>query len=84
MLQSRPQALLLLCYNHEQLERHLAHAGIHTLLHKAGYEADASCETLPGELRCCITRKTSFPHEIGPFIGYPAKDVAAFKRRKFM
>jgi uncharacterized protein DUF3793 len=78
VLQTRQRALLLLCYNNDQLERHLAHAGIRTLLHKAGYEADASCEALLGELSRRIGKNDSFPHEIGLFIGYPAKDVAAF------
>lgn len=78
VLQTKSQALLLLCYNHDQLERHLAHAGIRTLLHKAGYEVDASCEALLGELCRRIGKNGSFPHEIGLFIGYPAKDVAAF------
>ena len=78
VLQPRQGALLLLCYKHDQLERHLSHAGIRTLLHKAGYDADASCEALLGELCRRIEKKNSFPHEIGLFIGYPAKDVAAF------
>jgi len=78
VLQTKERALLLLCYNKAQLERHLAHAGIRTLLHKAGYSADASTTTLLGELRRRIGSSDSFPHEIGLFIGYPAKDVAAF------
>jgi hypothetical protein len=78
VLQTRQRALLLLCYNHDHLERHLSHAGIRTLLYKAGYEADASCETLLEELCRRIGKNDSFPHEIGLFIGYPAKDVAAF------
>ena len=78
ILQNRPQAVLLLCYNHDHLERHLAHGGIRTLLHKAGYEAGASCTTLVDELSNRIAGNDSFPHEIGLFIGYPAKDVAAF------
>jgi len=78
VLQTRQGALLLLCYNPDHLERHLAHAGIRTLLHKAGYETDASCEALLGELCRRIGKNGSFPHEIGLFIGYPAKDVAAF------
>ncbi len=77
-LQTRPQALLLLCYNREELDRNLAHAGIRTLLHKSGYDAGASCEDLVGELCRRINKCDSFPHEIGLFIGYPAKDVAAF------
>jgi len=78
LLQNRQRALLLLCFNRDQLERHLAHAGIRSLLYKAGYEADASCEALLGELCRRIGNNDSFPHEIGLFIGYPAKDVAAF------
>lgn len=78
LLKSREQSLLLLCYNRDHLERHLAHAGIRTLLHKAGYETNISCEQLLSELRRRIERNDSFPHEIGLFIGYPAKDVAAF------
>lgn len=78
VLQTKERALLLLCYNNNQLERHLAHAGIRTMLHKAGYEADSSIEARLGELSRRIENNCSFPHEIGLFIGYPAKDVAAF------
>ena len=56
----------------------MAHAGIRTLLRKAGYEANSSIEAQLGELSRRIESKGSFPHEIGLFIGYPAKDVAAF------
>jgi len=78
VLQTRQRALLLLSYNSAHLERHLAHAGIRTLLHRAGYEAYSSTEALLGELKRRIENHDSFPHEIGLFIGYPAKDVAAF------
>lgn len=78
VLQDKERALLLLCYSNVLLERHLAHAGIRILLHKAGYEADASNDALLDELCRRISGNESFPHEIGLFIGYPAKDVAAF------
>lgn len=78
VLQTRERALLLLCYNATHLERHLSHAGIRALLQKAGYEADAPCESLLEELCRRVGNNDSFPHEIGLFIGYPAKDVAAF------
>jgi hypothetical protein len=78
VLKNRPQALLLLCYNSDHLERHLAHAGIRALLRRAGYEEGASCEALAAELCHRINKNDEFPHEIGLFIGYPAKDVAAF------
>lgn len=70
--------MLLLCFNNDHLERHLAHAGIRAMLQKAGYKNGASCEDLVAELCCRIDMNDSFPHEIGLFIGYPAKDVAAF------
>jgi len=78
VLQTKQRALLLLCYNNDHLQRHLDHAGIRTLLRRAGYEADASSEALLVELCRRIEENDSFPHEIGLFIGYPAKDVAAF------
>lgn len=78
VLQSRPQSLLLLCYDRGLLEHHLSHPGIRVLLHKAGYKDDAVCDDLLLELRSRIGENNSFPHEIGLFIGYPTKDVAAF------
>lgn len=77
-LQTGNRAILLLCYNKNHLEKHLAHAGIRTLLEKAGYSSDAHCGQLLHELCNRIGTGKSFPHEIGLFIGYPAKDVAAF------
>jgi hypothetical protein len=78
VMQTKQRALLLLCYNPDYLEHHLSHAGIRILLNKSGYEADASCEALLEELCRRVAEKNIFPHEIGLFIGYPAKDVAAF------
>lgn len=78
VLQSRENAILLFCYKPDYLERHLAHHGIRTLLSKAGYDTTQSSEDLLAELCHRIGTTGSFPHEIGLFIGYPAKDVAAF------
>ncbi|MBC8019306.1 MAG: DUF3793 family protein [Verrucomicrobia bacterium] len=78
VLQTRESALLLFCYNPDHLERHLAHHGIRCLLKKAGYDTSLSSEALLAELCRRIGNSDSFPHEIGLFIGYPAKDVAAF------
>ncbi|MDU0459421.1 MAG: DUF3793 family protein [Geobacteraceae bacterium] len=78
VLKDKPQAMLLLCYDNYRLERQLAHAGIRVLLKKAGYACESSCDGLVAELQRRITGNDSFPHEIGLFIGYPAKDVAAF------
>ncbi len=78
VLQTRDSALLLLCYNKELLTKHLTHAGIRALLSKSGYDTAASSEALLTELCGRFKNNSSFPHEIGLFIGYPAKDVAAF------
>lgn len=78
VLQTKERALLLFCYNPDLLEAHLNHPGIRVLLKKAGYDTTLSSESLLREL-CHRFEKTGvFPHEIGLFIGYPAKDVAAF------
>lgn len=78
VLQKSERALLLFCYHPEQLITHLSHPGIRTLLGKAGYDSTGNGEELLEELSGRIEDRASFPHEIGLFIGYPAKDVAAF------
>lgn len=78
VLQTKERAIMLLCYDKQLLNRHFAHVGIRTLLHKAGYQRDATVDLLLAELQQRITDQDTFPHEIGLFIGYPAKDVAAF------
>ncbi len=77
VLQSRNRALLLFCYDPDHLERQLAHPGVRALLSKAGYDTTRDSEGLLAEL-CRRAAGGAFPHEIGLFIGYPAKDVAAF------
>lgn len=78
VLQKSERAVLLFCYHPEQLETHLAHSGIRVLLGKAGYDTTRDSAGLLDELSRRIESRASFPHEIGLFIGYPAKDVAAF------
>ncbi|MCE1226411.1 MAG: DUF3793 family protein [Geobacteraceae bacterium] len=78
VLQTKPKALLLLCFNRKQLKQQLSHAGIRTLLHKAGYKPQACLDELLDLLTQRIIEHDRFPHEIGLFIGYPPKDVAAF------
>lgn len=78
VLQTTERAMLLFCYNPELLEAHLAHPGIRTLLAKAGYDTAQSAGHLLDQLGGRLQGSDSFPHEIGLFIGYPAKDVAAF------
>ena len=78
VLQTRQRSLLMLCYNRDLLEQQLSHGGIRALLAKAGYHVNASLAELLEELQQRIRQHDTFPHEIGLFIGYPAKDVAGF------
>ncbi|HEX9024179.1 MAG TPA: DUF3793 family protein [Geobacteraceae bacterium] len=77
-LRNGERNLLLLCHDPHHLERHLAHSGIRALLAKAGYDVTGSASGLLDELCRRMATGASFPHEIGLFLGYPAKDVAAF------
>ncbi len=78
VLKTRDRAVLLLCFDRQHLMHHLSHAGIRALLSKAGYAAEASTDQLLQQLLDRIDASSGFPHEIGLFIGYPPKDVAAF------
>lgn len=78
VLQKKERSVLLLCFNKNQLSQNLKHAGIRTLLQKAGYDREASLDQLLSELQQRVSLSNQFPHEIGLFIGYPPKDVAAF------
>lgn len=60
-LQSKPRAFLLLCFNRKQLEQHLSHAGIRTLLHKAGYKSQACLDELFDLLPNGLWSMTVFP-----------------------
>lgn len=78
LLHNKGTAVLLLCYNKSSLDQRLAHSGIRALLQKAGYRPESGTDALLDELKQRIAHNGAFPHEIGLFIGYPAKDVAAF------
>ena len=71
-------SVLLFCFNRASLERHLSHQGISSLLEKSGYSRDNSFDEKLAELARRVGLGGDFPHEIGLFLGYPAKDVAAF------
>lgn len=78
ILKNSDKSILLFCYNREILSQHLSHPGIMAILARSGYKAPATSEELLQELLMRMQQTESFPHEIGFFIGYPAKDVAAF------
>lgn len=78
VLRQNDDSVLLFCFNHTQLEEHLSHNGIRVLLAKSGYDINQDTNNLINELAKRASSSKGFPHEIGLFIGYPAKDVAAF------
>jgi len=78
VLQNKERAVLLFCFNRQRLEGAISHPGVRILLTKAGYDANSDLDCHLSELRGRVEKGGSFPHEIGLFIGYPAKDVAAF------
>src|SRR5512133_47443 len=78
VLKTSDRARLLFCYNPEHLDHHLPHSGIRAILAKTGYDTSQGSTALVSELCNRIKKSDVFPHEIGLFIGYPAKDVAAF------
>lgn len=76
-LADRGDSLLLLIYHPAALAELLRRPNVTAVLRRAGYPVPASPETLLQVLAARLTGK-SFPHEIGVFLGYPLKDVAAF------
>lgn len=76
-LADRGDALLLLIYRPEALAALLARKSVAGFLRRAGYPDPADPEATLAELQSRVSAER-FPHEIGVFLGYPLKDVAAF------
>ena len=77
VLADRHDSLLLLLYRPAMVASLLKQPSVRRLLARAGYQDDASmdmCVKLLSERASLGV----FPHEIGIFLGYPLKDVAAF------
>jgi hypothetical protein len=74
----RGDSLLLLVYAPPLLETLLLRPATRAMLHRAGYAPAAETETVLAELQERCRAGEGFPHEIGIFLGYPLKDVAAF------
>jgi hypothetical protein len=68
-----PCGALVYAYRPDQLERDLGEAQAREILERIGYGADV----LSG-LQNRLLASPQFPHEIGLFLGYPARDVAGF------
>jgi len=74
----RGDSLLLLVYAPPLLDALLQRPTTRAMLHRAGYAQAEDTAAVLAELqeRCRVGE--GFPHEIGIFLGYPLKDVAAF------
>lgn len=71
---------LVLFYNPSALASTLAEKGNRQWLARLGYPEAGTAAELLSELRRRFSR-SSIPHEVGVFIGYPLKDVEGFMRR---
>lgn len=76
-LRSRSDNILLFIFRRSALQDLLDRRPARALLRTAGYPPLACLDANLGELRSRLDEER-FPHEIGLFLGYPLKDVAAF------
>lgn len=70
-------ALLVLLFDPDLLDRRLRSRGGQVVLRRCGYPQSPSLEAPLEELAARVSR-SGIPHEIGLFLGYPRKDVEAF------
>lgn len=73
----KPGFIQLFLYLPDDFARLLARRDVTALLRRAGYRGPFTPEHALGQLEERLKTGT-FPHEIGIFLGYPLKDVAAF------
>ena len=71
---------MLLIYRPQMLERYLSSPFVRKLLSADGYAEDATLEQLLDHLSHRLQSCSSFPHEIGLFLGYRAADVICFQK----
>lgn len=77
-LVDRGDSLLLLVYAPELLDALLQRPATRAMLHRAGYTQAEDALAVLAKLQERCRAGEGFPHEIGIFLGYPLKDVAAF------
>jgi hypothetical protein len=69
---------LMLFYRKDTLLRHLRRRPVARFLRQAGFDPDQNLNTLLAELCRRFRAASGIAHEIGLFLGYPVKDVAAY------
>jgi hypothetical protein len=76
-LVDRGDSVMLLLYSQSAMQALLARPNVSAVLKRVGYAGLASTDEVFDELASRVAAG-GFPHEIGVFLGYPLKDVAAF------
>lgn len=74
----RGDSLLLLVYAPQLFAELLRQPATQAMLYRAGYAQAADTPAVLVELQERCRAGEGFPHEVGIFLGYPLKDVAAF------
>lgn len=69
---------LVLFYHPEAMKHALRDPANRAILTRCGYPVDAPLSELLKELQRRFQHEHDLPHEVGVFLGYPAKDVAGF------
>lgn len=81
ILAIRKGKAVVLFYRREELEEYVNRPEIRKILKNAGYrnrELEEMLELLALRMHIQDREPNGFPHEIGAFLGYPAKDVESF------
>lgn len=77
----RKEKAIVLFYRSEELEEYVSRPEVRKILRKAGYrslELEEMLDDLTVRMNTQDREENGFPHEIGVFLGYPARDVESF------
>lgn len=69
---------LLFIYRRSMIEQSLSDVGVGLYLNEQGYSREEGLDAMLGRLFSRLPHCTSFPHEVGIFLGYPLVDVVGF------
>lgn len=81
-LRRRTQTWLLYVYRPDLLLRDITPPAVRNFLRAEGYESPEDFDGLLRQLTERLRTQTTFPHEIGIFLGYPLEDVVGFIENK--
>ena len=73
---------LLYVYREKWLDRILKQRENRRILRVNGYNLDGETDAILHQLAERLREQEGFPHEIGVFLGYPARDVLGFIRHR--